>query len=58
MSFIYQTKMGIVKTRKFGVRTEIFLFSITAQDYGTTSADICLVMQDVGHAGHSLYCIN
>ena len=46
--------MGIVKTRKFGVRTKIFFFSKTAQNYGTTSADIYLVMQAVGQEGHSL----
>ena len=35
--------------RKFRARS-----SKTVQDYGTRSADICLVMQAVGHMGHSL----
>ena len=46
--------MGIVKARKVSVRSKIFLFSKTVQDYGNRSADICLVMQAVGQAGHSL----
>ena len=46
--------MGIVKTRKLSVRPKIILFSKTVQDYGNRSADICLVMQAVGQAGHSL----
>ena len=46
--------MGIVKARKLGVRSNIFLFSKTAQDCGNRSADISLVMQAVGQAGHFL----
>ena len=45
---------GIVKTRKLSVRPTIILFSKTVQDYGKRSADICLVTQAVGQAGHSL----
>ena len=52
--FMYRPKMGIVKTRKLSVRPKIILFSKTVQDYGNRSADICLVMQAVGQAGHSL----
>ena len=52
--FIYPPKMGIVKARKMGRRSKIFSFSKTVQDYGIRSADICLVMQPVGQAGHSL----
>ena len=51
---MYRPKMGIVKTRKLSVRPKIILFSKTVQDYGNRSADICLVMQAVGQAGHSL----
>ena len=40
--------MGIVKARKLVVRSRIFLFSTTVQDYGYRSADICLVMQAGG----------
>ena len=46
--------MGIVKARKLSVRSKIILFSKTVQDYGNRSANICLVMQAVGQAGHSL----
>ena len=35
--------MAIAKTRKLGVRSKIFLFSKTVQDYENKSADICLV---------------
>ena len=51
---MYRPKMGIVKTRKLSVRPKIILFSKTVQDYGNRSADICLVMQAVGQAGHYL----
>ena len=44
-----QAKMGKVK-----VSSKIILFSKTVQDYGNGSADICLVVQAVGQAGHSL----
>ena len=46
--------MGIVKARKLGVRLKIFLCSKTVKDYGNRLADICLVMQVVGQAEHSL----
>ena len=46
--------MGIVKARKLGVKSKIFLLSKMVQDYGKISADICLVMQAVGQEGHSL----
>ena len=51
---MYWPKMGIVKARKLGVRSNIFLFSKTAQDCGNRSTDISLVMQAVGQAEHSL----
>ena len=51
---MYRPKMGIVKTRKLSVRPKIILFSKTVLDYGNRSTDICLVMQAVGQAGHSL----
>ena len=51
---MYRPKMGIVKTKKLSVGTKIILFSKTVQDYGNRSADICLAMQAVGQAGHSL----
>ena len=51
---MYQPKMGIVKFRQLVVRSKIFLFSKTAQDYGNRSTDICLVMQVAGQAGFSL----
>ena len=54
---MYRPKMGIVKARKLIVSSKIILFSKTVQDYGNRSADICLVMQAVGQAGHSLYAI-
>ena len=54
---MYQPKMGIVKARKLGVRSKIFLFSKMVQDYGNRSADICLVMQAAWQTGHSLLCI-
>ena len=52
---MYWSKMGIVKARKLGVRSKIFVFSKAMQDYGNRSADICLVMQAVCQAEHSLY---
>ena len=36
--FMYQPKMGIVKTRKLSVRPKMILFSKTVQDYGNRSA--------------------
>ena len=54
LPFIYLPKIRIVKARKLGVRSKIFLFSKTVQDYGNRSADICLLIQTIGHAGHSL----
>ena len=54
MARYVQPKMGIVKTRKLTVRPKIILFSKKVQDYGNRSADICLVMQAVGQAGHSI----
>ena len=51
---MYWPKMGIVKARKLGARSKIFLFSKTGWDYENRSADICQVMQTVGQAGHSL----
>ena len=51
---MYQPKMGILKAKKLGLRSKIFLFSKTVQDYENRSADICLVMQAVGQAEHSL----
>ena len=47
-------KMGIMKARKLGVRSTIFLFSTMVQDYGNRSTDICLVLQAVGQAAQSL----
>ena len=47
-------KMGIMKARKFGMKSKIF-FSKTVQYHGNRSADIYLVMQTVGQAGHSLF---
>ena len=44
--------MGIVKARRLSVRS--IFFSKTVQDYVNRSADICLAMQAVGQAGHSL----
>ena len=46
--------MGVMKARKLGVRSKIFLFSKMGQDYGIRLADICPVMQAVGQDGHSL----
>ena len=46
--------MGIVKARKLGLMSKIFLFSKMAKDRGNKSADICLVMLAVGQAGNSL----
>ena len=51
--YIYRPKMGIVKIRKFGVRSKIFLLSKSVQDYGNRSADFYLVMQAVGWARYS-----
>ena len=39
--------MGIVKARKLGVTSKIFLFSKMVQDYENRSADICLVMLEL-----------
>ena len=47
-------KMGIVNGRKLEVRSKIFLYSKTVQDYGNGLADICLVMQAAGQLRHSL----
>ena len=44
---MYRPKMGIVKARKLRVRSKIFLFSKTVQDYGNRSADIHLVVQEL-----------
>ena len=52
---MYRPRMGIVKTRKLSARPKIILFSKTVQDYGNRPADICLVMQAVGPAGHSQF---
>ena len=51
---IYPPKMGIVEARKLRVKSKIFMFSKTVHNYGNRSADICLGMQAVGQAGHSL----
>ena len=51
---MYRTKIGIVKATELKASPKIFLFSKMVQDYGNISADICLVMQAVGQAGHSL----
>ena len=51
---LYWPKMGIVKAKKLGLMSKIFLFSKTAKDRGNKSADIFLVMLAVGQAGHSL----
>ena len=45
--------MGIVKARKLGEKSKIFLLSKMVRDNGDRSADICLVMEAVGQAGHS-----
>ena len=47
-------QMGIVKARKLSLRPKIILFSKAVQDYGNRLADLGLVMQTVGQAGHSL----
>ena len=47
---MYWPKMRIVKTRNMQVRSKIFLYSKTVQDY----ADFCLIKQAVGQTGHSL----
>ena len=39
--------MGIVKARKLGVTSKIFLFSKMVQDYENRSAGICLVMLEL-----------
>ena len=41
---MYLPKMVILKARKLGARSKIFLFSKTAQDYGNRLADNYLVM--------------
>ena len=46
--------MGIVKNRKLGARSKIFFFHKMLQDYGNRLADLCLVMQAVEQAGHSI----
>ena len=51
---VFWPKMGIVKARKLGVRSEIFLFPKIMQGYGNRLADIRLVMQAVGHVEHSI----
>ena len=53
-TFMFWPKLGIGKARKLGVRSKIIMFSKTVQDYGSRSADICLVMQAVGQSRHSL----
>ena len=50
---VYRPKMGIMKARKLGAGSKIFLFSKTVQDCENRSDDICLVMQAIGQAGHS-----
>ena len=52
---MYQPKMEIVKARKLGVRSKIYLFSKMVQGYGNGSADIWLVMKAAGQAGHYFY---
>ena len=52
--FTYWPWTGIVKNRKFGVRSKYFLFYKTVQIYENRSADICLLMQAVGQEGNSL----
>ena len=47
--------MVIVKVRKLRVSQPYFCFSKTVQDYGNRSADICLVKDAFGQAGHSLF---
>ena len=54
MCDVYLPKMGIVKTGELSVRPKIIFFSKLVQDYGNISADICLDMQAVGQAEHSL----
>ena len=51
---MYRTKIGIVKATELKARPKMFLFSKAVEDYENRSADICLVMQAVGQAGHSL----
>ena len=43
-------KMGIVKARKLGLRSKLFLFSKMVLDYGNRLGDNCLVMQAGGHS--------
>ena len=50
----YWPQMGLVIARKLRMSLQIFMFSKMVQDYGNRSADICLVMQAIGEAGHSL----
>ena len=54
MALYLTPKIGVVKNRKIGERSKIFLFSKTAQDCGNISTDICVVMQAVEQAGNSL----
>ena len=49
-------KMGVMKARKLGVRSNFFLFSKMVQDYGNRLADICPVMQAVGRLGILSLC--
>ena len=51
---MYRSKIGIVRSRMFGVRSTIFLFSRLVQDYGNRAAGVCLVIQAVGQAEHFL----
>ena len=46
--------MGVMKNRKLGVMSKIVLFSKTVQDFWNRSAEMCLVMLEIGLAGHSL----
>ena len=53
--FISQLKIGKVQIRKFGVKSKIFLLYKMVLDYGNRSDDICLVLQSVEQALHSLW---
>ena len=48
---MYRPKIGMMKARKLGITSKIFLFSKALQDYGNISADFCLIMMAVGQAG-------
>ena len=54
MALYLTPKIVVVKNRKSGKRSKIFLFSKTAQDCGNISTGICVVMQAVEQAGNSL----